>query len=131
MICDYCQNSLNLVPKEFLLSENVPIIKSGLKQQFIDEYVKLSSEFDLYLFEHRAEDLAEQRRQETVMLTHGKAVLEGHDKGNEFGVECPYCHATNIRKISATSRVASTLMFGLGSKKIGKQWHCDKCGSDF
>lgn len=44
---------------------------------------------------------------------------------------CPYCSSTNLTKISATSRVASTLMFGIGSKKIGKQWKCNNCKSCF
>ena len=46
-------------------------------------------------------------------------------------VECPYCHSTNTKKISGTSRWLSTGLFGLSSKKIGKQWHCNDCGSDF
>lgn len=46
-------------------------------------------------------------------------------------VECPYCHSANTKKISTANRMVSTGMFGLASKKIGKQWHCNKCGSDF
>ncbi len=46
-------------------------------------------------------------------------------------IECPYCHSTNTHKISTISRGTSTLMFGLASSKIGKQWHCNKCNSDF
>lgn len=45
--------------------------------------------------------------------------------------ECPYCHSKNTKKISGVSRVASVGFFGFASKKIGKQWHCNKCGSDF
>ena len=48
-----------------------------------------------------------------------------------LSIECPYCHSTNTKKISGSSRVASFLTFGLASKKVGKQWHCNKCGSDF
>lgn len=44
---------------------------------------------------------------------------------------CPYCQSTNIKKITATSRIGSSIMFGVASKKIGKQWHCNNCGSDF
>lgn len=44
---------------------------------------------------------------------------------------CPYCNSTNVKKISGTSRAISALAFGFASKKIGKQWHCNKCGSDF
>lgn len=46
-------------------------------------------------------------------------------------VKCPYCKSANVRKISTAGRVVSTGLFGLGSKKIGKQWHCGNCGSDF
>lgn len=46
-------------------------------------------------------------------------------------VTCPYCKSTNCKKISSGSRWLSTGLFGLSSKKIGKQWHCNSCGSDF
>lgn len=46
-------------------------------------------------------------------------------------VSCPYCHSTNTKKISGTKRWLSTGMFGLASSKIGKQWHCNSCKSDF
>lgn len=46
-------------------------------------------------------------------------------------ITCPYCQSTNIKKISKTSRFVSTGLFGLASSKIGKQWHCNSCKSDF
>lgn len=46
-------------------------------------------------------------------------------------IKCPYCQSTNTSKISMVDRVVSTGLFGLGSKKVGKQWHCNQCGSDF
>ena len=46
-------------------------------------------------------------------------------------VSCPYCKSTNTKKISGTSRFMSTGIFGLASGKIGKQWHCNSCKSDF
>ena len=46
-------------------------------------------------------------------------------------VECPYCHATNTTKISTVSRMVSVGTLGPASKKIGKQWHCNHCGSNF
>lgn len=46
-------------------------------------------------------------------------------------IKCPYCSSTNTSKISMVDRVVSTGLFGIGSKKIGKQWHCNKCNSDF
>lgn len=46
-------------------------------------------------------------------------------------VTCPYCKSTNVSKIGTLNRIASVGLFGLASKKIGKQWHCNHCKSDF
>jgi len=46
-------------------------------------------------------------------------------------IECPYCKSTDTKKISGTSRLLSVGFFGIGSGKVGKQWHCRKCSSDF
>ena len=45
--------------------------------------------------------------------------------------KCLICGSTNVKKISGASRVASIGFWGIFSKKIGKQWHCNNCGSDF
>ena len=44
---------------------------------------------------------------------------------------CPYCHSINTKRISMVSRAGSIIGFGIFSKKIGKQWHCNDCKSDF
>lgn len=46
-------------------------------------------------------------------------------------VFCPYCGSADTRKISTASRTASVAVVGVASSKIGKQWHCNKCKSDF
>lgn len=46
-------------------------------------------------------------------------------------ITCPYCKSTDVSKISTFGRAASVGIFGLVSKKIGKQWHCNHCKSDF
>ncbi len=46
-------------------------------------------------------------------------------------VVCPYCKSTNTEKISTMSRAVSVSLVGAASGKIGKQWHCKQCGSDF
>lgn len=46
-------------------------------------------------------------------------------------ITCPYCQSTNTKKIGAVRRSASFSMFGFGSSKVGKQWHCNNCKSDF
>ena len=50
---------------------------------------------------------------------------------SEHNIHCPYCNSTNVTKIGTVNRAVSVGMFGLASKKLGKQWHCNSCGSDF
>ncbi len=45
--------------------------------------------------------------------------------------KCPICGSTNISKISTMNRTTSIVGFGILSKKIGKQWQCNNCGSNF
>lgn len=46
-------------------------------------------------------------------------------------VKCPYCKSTNTSKISTTSKVINTAIFGIFGTKRHKQWHCNECRSDF
>lgn len=46
-------------------------------------------------------------------------------------VYCPFCNSVNTVKISTTSKVINTAMFGIFGTKRHKQWHCNSCNSDF
>ena len=46
-------------------------------------------------------------------------------------ITCPYCKSTNTKKIGILGRSISFELFGFGSSKVGKQWHCNNCNSDF
>lgn len=46
-------------------------------------------------------------------------------------VKCQYCNSYNVKKISSINRVISIKLVGMASSKIGKQWHCNDCNSDF
>ena len=130
--CDCCQSVTYPVPQKYLLEGfDVAFKDKESEQLLIEELVKTSPEFDQYLFDHRDEILSQKHEEFQAKMVHGKAVLEGRDKGNSYGITCPYCHATNVRKISIASRAVSTGLFGFANKKIGKQWHCNHCGSDF
>lgn len=61
----------------------------------------------------------EEHQQEQQDLASGKRVV------------CPYCKSTNTEKISTVSRAVSVSLVGAASGKIGKQWHCKQCGSNF
>lgn len=45
--------------------------------------------------------------------------------------KCPTCNSTNLKKISATSKVVNTAVFGLFGTKRFKQFHCNNCGYEW
>lgn len=122
LICDCCKSEVFPIPQQFLKSEFS--INEELKQQFIDEYVKISPEFDQYLFDHRDEILAKQSTEFNAKMEHGKAVLEEASRVPK----CPTCQSTNIRKMGGVERGASIAAFGIFSKKINKTFKCGNCG---
>lgn len=122
--CDYCNNLLLPVPDEFLGGRSKLFIKKELKDQFINDYIKSSSEFDQYLFEHREEDMFNKRMSDRAKLAHGASILEEKSRVPK----CPTCGSTNIKKISGTKRWLSTRLFGLASSNIGKSMCCQNCG---
>lgn len=64
-----------------------------------------------------------------------KYPLEDREKlygdSKEKSVECPYCHSKDTKKISTTSKVVNTAVWGIFGTKRHKQWHCNSCNSDF
>lgn len=52
-------------------------------------------------------------------------------KKTKPNIKCPYCGSNNTKKITVSSRAVSTTIIGMASSKIGKQWHCNNCGSNF
>ena len=122
--CDCCHSKVSPVPDEFLVGKSQMVINKNLKQQFINEYIKTSPEFDQYLFDHRDEILAKQSAEFDAKMAHGKAILEEQSRVPK----CPTCQSTNIRKMGGIERGASIYAFGIFSKKVNKTFKCQNCG---
>ena len=130
--CDYCKSKVYPVPEKYWLDGLNFAMTNEQKDLLREELVKTAPEFDEYLFNHRGNDLRERWAKLDAVLENGKAILAGRDKGNPYGIECPYCHATNVKKISAASKAVHTGLFGIFSMgRNSKQWHCNRCNSDF
>lgn len=116
------------MPEQYLSSELT--INKDLKENFINDYIKNSPEFDQHLYDNREKkeiQHANDFENYSAALNHGKAILEERDRVPK----CTYCGSTNIKKIGLLNRAISTELLGLGSKKVGKQFHCNNCGADF
>lgn len=51
---------------------------------------------------------------------------------NQYVPKCPICHSPNIHKITTAKKVSRVAIFGIFAlPKIGKEWKCDNCGSEF
>lgn len=123
--CDVCGSETYEVPRKYI--DNFRWRDGDGKQALIEELVKTSQEFDQYLFDHKDEILSKQSAEFNAKMEHGKAILEEQSRVPK----CTYCGSTNIRKIGLLNRAISTELWGLSSKKIGKQFHCNHCGADF
>lgn len=121
--CNYCNSNLFLVPDVFLDDSKI-LINNALKDQFINDYIKSSPEFDQYLFEHREEDMFNKRMSDREKLAHGASILEEQSRVPK----CPTCGSTNIRRMSGGERGASIWAFGIFSKKSNKTFKCENCG---
>lgn len=121
-VCVQCgsHNSFKLVPNEYV---DDYAIKDSLKEQFIENIVKSSPNFDQECW-NRREAFKEIRK-------HNEELLK-NDKIKQSNVpKCPTCSSTNIKKVSGTSKVVSVAMFGLLSQKVKKQFHCNNCGCEW
>ncbi len=100
---------------------------------FYEETVKKRPEFDQELFEQRWVIL--ERKNQEIANRHIDPVIsravERAQSDSRNNAKCPYCKSYNTKKISAASRGLSFGLFGFGSGKVGKQWHCKSCKSDF
>lgn len=123
--CDYCNSITYPVPDEYLGGKSKGFIKKDLKEQFINDYIKSSPEFDPYLFDHRDEDLFNRRMENKTKLDHGKSILEEQARTPK----CPSCGSSNISKIDVVNRAVSFKLVGFASSKIGKTHKCNNCGT--
>lgn len=66
--------------------------------------------------------------QESIAL---HAAMAKMDEERHPHMPCPYCKSTNTEKISTLNRAVSISIVGAASSKLGKQWHCKNCNSNF
>ena len=131
--CEICGNILKPIPDKYYEDfQGILFLSDTMKQKLIEDLEKTSPNFDQYYFDNAINIKGQKDEMFNAKMAHGKAVLEGKDKGNKFGVSCPYCKATNVRKITVTSKAIHTSIFGIFSMgRNAKNYHCDHCGSDF
>ncbi|MCM1330674.1 MAG: hypothetical protein NC253_14710 [Ruminococcus sp.] len=110
---------LNINPVEYdklTETEKVILIKKSLNLND-EEYEQQKEKW--YIVQEPIRQKEEEKRRKWI------------EEKEKSKVHCPYCNSTNIAKIGTLKRAVSVGVFRLTSKKIGKQWHCNHCKSDF
>ena len=119
-ICPSCKKGV--LEDSIITYEELEIIQdvSDSDRQFLEAMIELKKndpiEYQLKMSQFKA-SLKQQESNKKV------------EEDNK--VHCPYCNSTNVNKISGLSKACSIAMFGIFSRKVHKQWHCNNCGSDF
>lgn len=144
---NYEQHLLNIIKKSPIFNEsmNNTYCKYGTPDFYyyfrFDKYEQMTGELAGY----KLSDEEKIQHKEYIQAKYGKnspayqqAVAQQYiDKAraekqkSSNGVKCHYCGSTNTKKISSISKASSVAMFGIFSKKVHKEWHCNSCGSDF
>ena len=124
--CYCCANSpLKPIPREYI--DNFRWRDGDGKQAFIEEVVKKSPNLDPYLFEHKDEIIQVENNDMNAKMAIGRAML--NEQSNV--PKCPTCSSTNIKRISTTSKVVNTALFGLLGTKRHKMFKCCNCGYEW
>lgn len=108
-----------LVPKEYL-NEGGWGINKNLEEQFIENVIKSSPNFDQSAWDKRVGFQEVRKRQDKMIKTHMEE--------QSYQPECPTCHSKNVQRISGLERGASIIGLGIFSKKINKSFKCKNCG---
>lgn len=98
---------------EFCILNHVAPKDNEIHSLMIDLKEKDPIEYQLKMSQFRTQDNQQKQQQESNTP------------------KCPTCGSTNFKKISTTSKVVSTAMFGLFSTKRSKTFHCNKCGYEW
>lgn len=94
-----------------------------------DEFLLMYSAPELYEKKLRASQ--QDKKVIKAVIKRQDEINEQQDLASGKRVVCPYCKSTDTEKISVVSRTVSISLVGGASSKLGKQWHCNNCKSDF
>lgn len=132
-LCEYCKSPLvqTDIDNKTIYKMMGELKDDGYHQYTINVSKQYGDDFSEEAYEHRVQKEKEQHEYYMRKYERTHSLSQQSTQSSTPQVTCPYCKSTNCKKISSGTRWLSTGLFGLSSKKIGKQWHCNSCGSDF
>lgn len=106
-----------------LTNEEIGIIAkvSNYDRNFLEAMIKLKKDniidYELKM-SHFRNQVAQQKQLEK----------QQQDSGNPH---CPTCGSTNLEKISESSKIMDSIIWGIGGKQRYKTYHCNNCGYEW
>lgn len=110
------------VPEKYL-NEGMWGINKNLEGEFIEKFIKASSNFDQASWDRRV-GYQEIRK-------HYDEILRNEMQEEKNVPKCPTCQSTNLKKITVTSKAMNTALFGIFGTKRHKTFHCNNCGYEW
>lgn len=137
--CQYCHDKHRLGSGYKELNDEKDYICGSCGNKLIDlsltseEFIRLivhNDNIQLEDYDKEVEKLIKLKEEDPVII-NTQVHLQKEKEKRASAVICPYCNSDNTKKISTGRRLFSVRAFGLASSKVGKQWHCNRCKSDF
>lgn len=128
VICDFCGTEIeysDMLVSDFTelwekekekLGIDIPLNSEPIERLIIKTFLLDNDKFNEVLFNNKWH--SEQY----------KSQLQSVEKNVP---KCPTCGSASIKKISGISKAGSIALWGIFSRKVHKQWHCDNCGSEW
>lgn len=122
IICPCCgqgklENSL-LTFKEFRIIDKI----SDSNRNFLEAMVKLKQE-DIIEYEGRMSQFRNQLAQQEQ--------FEKQQQQDSNSPHCPTCGSFNLEKISTSSKIMDSIIWGIGGAQRYKTYHCNNCGYEW
>lgn len=139
--CCVCKSPVYSVPEKYLLFYKGKLYDNNLddskKDQFLEECVKSSPEFDQKLFDEHDAIVDKIMKRSREIEAVSDAIAQGADPKTAFKTagnipHCPICGSAKLSKISGAKKAMKIGLFGIfGAGDLGKTWKCENCGSKF
>lgn len=100
--------------------------------QWYQDYLREQADPGCIERERKEADRKQEALKDAKMMQEmNERIKTQQDLASGKRVVCPYCKSTNTEKISTLNRAVSISIVGAASSKLGKQWHCKNCNSNF
>ena len=123
IICYYCQSKILINDCEINNIKNDLLKANKINRKKLIQNKKYNCVYQ-YMMQKQGERYWVDANNKSVSYN---VIYPRSNNQSNSQIVCPYCKSTDTKKIDVVSRGTSFGLFGFGSSKVGKQWHCNRC----